>query len=484
MILVVFALVSAAGASYVFGKYVEIGSKNYFGIIIQRDQVDSVARMRVNINLLKMMLAEVIAAEDSELMENALSIAASTSPIVEELSAVLDRNDGEKISCLSCHNAGDAILEEYRSHIATLNAAWADYRSLLSEQLIPLAEEEDFSAMKDLLEEDLDADYAHIMRASKKSVDILRTAVASTEQSVFADIIRFKLLFFIGGAVIIVVISTVVFMIIRSTNKTLFNSANYVDASSSQISVTAAVVQRASETMADSSQAIAAALEETTGAMEEINATVRENAKGAGTTNEHTLKMSKMVADANIAMAETRDDMNNIKENNDAIAAIIKVIESISFQTNLLALNAAVEAARAGEHGSGFAVVAEEVRNLAKRVSQSAQESGAMIDTAISNINQGLLKVENVAIQLEQINGISLEAAQMCQNINTASQEQANSIQEINSSLSNIDTNVQSLSSDSIELSGTASQLADQTTTLNQSVDDLFALAGSSKMRN
>src|SRR5258707_11643805 len=105
-------------------------------------------------------------------------------------------------------------------------------------------------------------------------------------------------------------------------------------------------------------------------------------------------------------MAEMKQAMDAIKNSSASIAKIVKTIDEIAFQTNILALNAAVEAARAGEAGAGFAVVAEEVRSLAQRSAQAAQETRSKIELALRSNEHGAqigLLVEQRFVEISAI---------------------------------------------------------------------------------
>src|SRR6185369_10906883 len=104
-----------------------------------------------------------------------------------------------------------------------------------------------------------------------------------------------------------------------------------------------------------------------------------ENAKKATAMIDDT---TKIVAESNVAMTDMNQSIRQIKDNSGETKKILRTINDIAFQTNILALNAAVEAARAGEHGAGFAVVAEEVRNLAQRSATASSNSNSLIESS------------------------------------------------------------------------------------------------------
>lgn len=170
--------------------------------------------------------------------------------------------------------------------------------------------------------------------------------------------------------------------------------------------------------------------------------------KSSDQTHTMTSKITRKVQEANTQMDALSNAMSNISSNAQEITSIAKAIDNIAFQTNILALNASVEAARAGSAGRGFAIVAEEVKELAGKSAQAAQNAMAIVTNTKAVIQEGVELNASTAESLQAIYGVSTEISEISDQLVAAVQGQENaliSMEERIATISSIaDRNLQS----------------------------------------
>ncbi len=246
----------------------------------------------------------------------------------------------------------------------------------------------------------------------------------------------------------------------------------------SSISSAAEQVSSGSRQVSDSSVALsqgateqASSIEELTSSLEEISAQTRLNAENATQASSLAENVKTIALKGNKHMKEMLNAMDEINDSSSNISKIIKVIDEIAFQTNILALNAAVEAARAGQHGKGFAVVAEEVRNLAARSANAAKETTDMIEGSIHKVEGGTKIANETAEALGLIVEGVAKAADLVGSIAEASNEQAAGIEQINQGIMQVSQVIQANSATSEESAAASEELSSQAEVLSEQVE-------------
>jgi hypothetical protein len=194
-----------------------------------------------------------------------------------------------------------------------------------------------------------------------------------------------------------------------------------------------------SNSLADGASTQAASLEQTAASLEEATATTRQNADKAEIGRALIEEAQAMAQSAATSMTQTSRAMEEISGASLKISQIIKEIDGIAFQTNLLALNAAVEAARAGENGAGFAVVAEEVRALAKRSAAAAGSTQELIQDAMNKTGAGVSLVNKTEENFKKMVQSFEKSVSLVREIAEASAEQRISLTEISTAINQID---------------------------------------------
>lgn len=209
---------------------------------------------------------------------------------------------------------------------------------------------------------------------------------------------------------------------------------------------------------------------------------VQKNATDARDANQLAVASRDAAQRGYDAVSELASSMTLIQQSGAKIATVVKLIDDIAFQTNLLALNAAVEAARAGRQGKGFTVVAEEVRNLAARSAKAAHETGEMVESMLTLMENGSKMADHSDKEFREIVDIATQVAHVFKSIADASDVQSSAVSQIGDSLGQIDQVVQQNSENSHQMSRSASELSRQAEDLRQMVSH-FRLGTSTKVR-
>lgn len=219
------------------------------------------------------------------------------------------------------------------------------------------------------------------------------------------------------------------------------NTSSNIADTSSQLNATAQQISSGAAELASST-------EELSSTMEEMVSNIEQNSQNS---SEVETIASQVADDAFKVKDSSEGSMASIKN----IAEKIQIINDIAFQTNLLALNAAVEAARAGEHGRGFAVVAAEVRRLAERSRDAAEEINQLSTTSV-NITDKATNLLNVIIpKIQKTSELVLE-------ISHSSKEQRTASEQVNSTTQQLNGITQQNASVSEEMASSAEEMAAQ----------------------
>jgi len=235
-------------------------------------------------------------------------------------------------------------------------------------------------------------------------------------------------------------------------------------------------ISSSSQSLANNANSQAASLTESAAAAEQARRSSAASLDRLRSTTEAGQKVSRRVHDTAERLQDMLKAMEDMSVRAGKVVSILKTIDEIAFQTNILALNAAVEAARAGQAGLGFAVVAEEVRNLAQRCARASQETGALVTASATATREGTERLDRLAAG---VSGIETELAQMLalvEQVQRGGEEESRAIAEMATAMDHMQRDTQKTAATAEQSAAAAEELDSQATVMNDTADRIRVL--------
>lgn len=226
---------------------------------------------------------------------------------------------------------------------------------------------------------------------------------------------------------------------VNATAEKMHEIVAAIGASSSQIVGGAQDIATNSDGLASRTSNQAKTVEDIVSSMAQVSGQMTETAQNADQMADQAQSAEDHAMNGNRVLETTVAAIEQVNKSSMEVRKIVSVIDDISFQTNLLALNAGVEAARAGEAGKGFAVVAHEVRQLAQRASQAAQDIGELIDGSARDVEEGVRLVNETGNVLNDVVAAISNLSEATKQIKRAGEEQSHRVESVSRSIGEMD---------------------------------------------